>query len=70
MLHGGGLDRVRQTTVVDKRVGGQVGFARRRNDPATPVSKAIPIGCNRNWWVGDDVVWVDEVGNATVMDVQ
>jgi hypothetical protein len=74
ILHGvlcsGKVDPVRQTAVVDERVGGDPDITRRRDDTAAPVAEAVALGGERGRRGGDDVVCDDEIGNAGEMDIQ
>jgi hypothetical protein len=64
------FDSVRQSTVVDERVGGDADVTLRCDDTTAPVAETVAVGGDRGRWAGQDVVRDDEVRDAGVMDVQ
>jgi hypothetical protein len=63
-------DAVRGAGIVQDRIGGEPGLARRGDDPTAPVAEAVAVGSDGKRGSGDEVIGNDDVGDAGGMDVQ
>ena len=63
-------DDVRQSGVVDQRIGADSSHAGRRDDAAAPVAEGIAIRADRQRRDRDQVIRPDDIGRPRVVDVQ
>ena len=63
-------DRVELTVVANDRIGGDAHGSSRGNHPAAPIAKSVAVSCQQRRRARDDVVRINEVADAAVVDAE